>query len=117
MFDRLLRQALCATALLLVTTVGCGGGRSPEEQAMMDLGRKVFTDVAEPSCTTCHALQDADATAQIGPDLDAMAPDSQRVAAAVRNGLGAMPAQKNVLTKKQIQAVAYYVAEVTKSGP
>jgi cytochrome c6 len=99
-----------ASALVLALLLaGCGGG---EDDARMRAGRAVFTDLARPRCTLCHTLRDAGATAQVGPDLDRLKPDSARVAAAVTNGVGVMPAQGDNLTPEQIQAVAAYVANV-----
>ena len=81
-----------------------------EPDARMTAGREVFTSLASPTCSTCHTLRHADATGAVGPDLDVMRPDSQRVAAAVISGVGAMPAQGDNLTPAQIAAVAGYVA-------
>jgi mono/diheme cytochrome c family protein len=78
----------------------------------LDLGRKVFSQVAQPSCTICHTLRNADASGKIGPDLDELKPDAPRVAKAVRNGTGVMPAYTQ-LTPEQIAAVAAYVASAT----
>jgi len=94
---------------------GCKNeNRNPENRAKMELGRKVFTELSNPSCTTCHALSDANSTGKIGPDLDELKPGYDRVIRSVTNGVGVMPAQKETLTTEQIQAVAFYISEVTK---
>ncbi|GIX27934.1 MAG: hypothetical protein KatS3mg123_1815 [Burkholderiales bacterium] len=64
-------------------------------------------------CAVCHTLRDAGASAEIGPNLDELKPDAQRVAAAVKNGIGIMPAFGGSLTQEQIQAVAFYVARAS----
>lgn len=80
----------------------------------MALGRKVFTEVAEPKCGVCHTLQDAGTTGEIGARLEEIQPDARRVAQAVRNGLGVMPRYEGKLTDEQIEAVAYYVARAAR---
>ena len=75
-------------------------------------GRKLFTSVT-PACSVCHALKDAGAEGAIGPSLDELKPDHQRVVTALRTGIGQMPAFTH-LTEAQIQALAKYVSEATK---
>jgi mono/diheme cytochrome c family protein len=77
------------------------------------LGRKVFTEIAQPPCALCHALGAAGASGQVGPSLDEIKPDRQRVLDTVRNGVGPMPSFAGKLTAEQIEAVADYVARVT----
>lgn len=76
-------------------------------------GREVFMEGATPTCAVCHVLQDAGATGEIGPSLDELKPDEQRVARAVKHGVGAMPAFDEALSEEQIAAVSRYVAEAT----
>lgn len=75
-------------------------------------GRKLFTSVT-PACSVCHALKDAGAEGAIGPSLDELKPDHQRVVTALRTGIGQMPAFTH-LTEAQIQALAKYVSQATK---
>lgn len=75
-----------------------------------DPGRKIFLQVAQPSCAVCHALQAAGATGTIGPSLDELKPDRERVIQAVREGLGVMPPFKDTLSARDIEAVAEFVA-------
>lgn len=77
-----------------------------------ELGRKVFTQLAQPPCVACHTLKDAGATGAVGPSLDELQPDKARVAEAVRKGLGVMPSFADSLTAEQIEAVAAYVSSV-----
>ena len=77
-----------------------------------DEGRKLFTSVT-PSCAICHALRDAGATGAVGPSLDELKPDRERVVKALKQGIGQMPAFVQ-LTEAQIQALARYVEAATK---
>ena len=79
--------------------------------AELALGRAIFVNQAEPQCALCHTLADAKSAGQVGPVLDDLKPTAERVAAAVTNGIGVMPAYEG-LTKAQIDAVALYVATV-----
>ncbi len=99
------RWVLLATALLPGTVLADGDPST--------LGRRVFTELAQPSCGLCHTLQDAGTTGQIGPDLDTLKPKPEQVAAAVRGGVGIMPAFAESLSEEEINAVARYVAGVT----
>lgn len=47
------------------------------------------------------------------PVLDELRPDAARVANALRNGLGSMPAYKDSLTEAQIQALALYMSRAS----
>jgi mono/diheme cytochrome c family protein len=72
-------------------------------------GKQIFTGKAQPPCGLCHALADAGATGEIGPDLDALEPTEERVRAAVSDGVGVMPAYEG-LSEAEIAALARYVA-------
>jgi mono/diheme cytochrome c family protein len=77
-----------------------------------ELGRKVFTELAQPPCALCHTLKAAGAAGTIGPSLDELKPDPARTAEAVRKGVGVMPPYAGKLKPEQIEAVSRYVAEV-----
>lgn len=77
-----------------------------------ELGRKVFTQIAQPPCALCHTLKAAGAEGTIGPSLDELKPDLAKVLQAVRDGAGVMPPFRDTLTPAQIEAVARYVATV-----
>lgn len=85
------------------------GGASAE-------GRTLFVSGTTPSCATCHALRAADATGNIGPDLDALKPDAARVRNAVQNGFENMPAFGHALNAAQIDALAQYVEQAAGSA-
>jgi cytochrome c6 len=63
-----------------------------------------------PPCAICHTLKDAGANGEIGPSLDELRPDADRVAKAIRIGTGQMPAY-TTLSDKDIELLARYVAK------
>jgi mono/diheme cytochrome c family protein len=72
-------------------------------------GKELFTG----SCGSCHTLVDAGATGTTGPNLDQLQPDQAQVEAAIANGgtgSGAMP--EGLVSGRQAQEVAQYVASV-----
>ncbi len=84
--------------------------------AQLAEGRALFVSGATPPCAICHTLKDAGATGGVGPVLDEVRPDEDRVAAAVRGGVGAMPSFATSLTDAQIRALARYVAKASGAG-
>jgi sulfite dehydrogenase len=81
--------------------------------AQLAAGRALFVGGATPACAICHTLKEAGATGNVGPVLDELQPDEDRVAAAVRGGIGAMPSFSGSLTEAQIRALARYVAKAS----
>lgn len=102
-----------AVSLLLAMIIALpAAAEDVGDEARMDLGRQVFTEIAQPQCALCHTLADADASGEIGPVLDQLRPDYDRVKKAVVNGIG--PMQPNeVLSDEEVDAVAHYVSSVT----
>jgi mono/diheme cytochrome c family protein len=98
-------------ALLILLSLSAAAQASAED-ARLTLGRQVFSEQAQPSCSLCHSLRDAGASGVIGPDLDQLKPSAERVATAVRGGVGVMPSFAESLNAQQIEAVAHYVAQV-----
>lgn len=98
-----MRLALAASLALLLA--------APIAAASEELGRKVFTEIAQPSCALCHTLKAARAAGTVGPSLDELKPDKARALEAIRKGVGAMPPFGDKLTPEQIEAVAAFVAE------
>lgn len=78
-------------------------------------GRRIFTELAQPSCSLCHTLNDAGSAGQIGPNLDELRPTAEQVGKAVSGGVGIMPPFADSLSPEQISAVAAYVAGVAGS--
>jgi mono/diheme cytochrome c family protein len=102
--------ALAGAALIARATPPTGTAPAPQATASAsDSGKQLFTRGTAPSCATCHALQDAGATGNIGPDLDALRPDAARVRNAVQKGFENMPAFDHVLSPAQIDTLAKYV--------
>jgi sulfite dehydrogenase len=79
------------------------------------LGKEVFLKLSDPPCAMCHTLADAGAAGKVGPSLDDLKPDVERVKAAIENGIGVMPPYED-MTAEQIAAVASYVAKATGGG-
>jgi len=77
----------------------------------MDLGLEVFNNKA--MCGSCHALQAARSEGDIGPNLNILKPQLSQIINAVTNGIGVMPPWEDILTKEDIEAVAYYVFNST----
>jgi cytochrome c6 len=99
---------------LLLWAVGLGSAwaaGADEAAQHRALGRQLFTQGAAPPCAVCHTLQDAGSQGAVGPVLDELKPDAQRVATALRNGVGAMPSYRGTLTEAQILALAAYVSK------
>lgn len=88
------------------------GAAVPVHAADDALGKQLFNKGATPPCAICHALKDAGAAGEVGPSLDELKPDAERVAKAIRNGIGQMPAFSS-LTDQQVDAIAQYVARAT----
>ena len=105
-----MRQRL---ATLLVLAAAALPGLAADEAAQMALGKQLFTQAAQPACALCHTLRDAGSEGAVGPVLDELRPDATRVANALRNGLGNMPAYKDSLSEAQIQALALYVSRAS----
>ena len=76
---------------------------------VLDLGKNIFLE--KGNCATCHTLSDAGSNGDIGPNLNDIKPDVSRVALAVTNGIGVMPAYEGILTPEEIEAVSIYISE------
>ena len=74
----------------------------------MELGLEVFKNKAQ--CGMCHVLKVARAEGQIGPNLDELKPLMPQVILVVTNGIGVMPAFEEMLSTKEIEAVAHFVS-------
>ena len=78
---------------------------------LFENGKQIF--LADGNCATCHTLEDANSTGNIGPNLNDIKPDISRVLMAVINGIGVMPAYQGQLSDEEINAVVTYVVEST----
>jgi mono/diheme cytochrome c family protein len=71
-------------------------------------GAQVF---ASAGCAGCHTLAAANASGNVGPNLDDLQPDAATVRSQVENGGGGMPSFSGDLSPEEIDAVATYVSE------
>jgi mono/diheme cytochrome c family protein len=76
-------------------------------------GRSVFSSAG---CGSCHVLNAAGASGQIGPNLDRLRPTYGAVLAQVERGGGGMPSFRGQLSPKQIRDVAAFVSTSAGSG-
>jgi hypothetical protein len=67
-------------------------------------------------CGSCHTLDAAGTSGNIGPNLDEAKPSLSLVVDRVTNGKGAMPSFKGTLSDKQIRDVAAFVVNSTSGG-
>lgn len=105
-------RAVYLAGLLLFAGASAWAAEPPNAEA----GRALFLKATTPACAVCHTLADAGAAGTIGPNLDELKPDANRVEQAVRNGIGVMPAF-DALSDADVQALAQYVSSVTGAAP
>jgi cytochrome c553 len=94
-------------ALLAGALAGCGG------EGDTSAGARVFKSAG---CAGCHTLAAADARGTVGPNLDALKPDSAAVVRQVTNGGNGMPAFGRKLSADQIYKLAAYVKAATRGS-
>jgi mono/diheme cytochrome c family protein len=99
---------IACAAGLLVAPLALAAQAAGDEAA----GRKLFTEAASPPCALCHVLAAAGTSGTVGPSLDELKPDADRVARAVKQGVGVMPPYES-LTDEQIAVLARYVARAS----
>ena len=75
-------------------------------------GKEIFLE--QGTCASCHSLSDASSEANIGPNLDEIRPDFNRIIMAVTNGIGVMPSFVGILSEEEINAVSHYVYKATE---
>ena len=56
---------------------------------LFNKGKEVFLGAG--NCAACHMLSDAGSNSMVGPNLNEIRPDIQRIIMAVRNGIGVTP--------------------------
>jgi mono/diheme cytochrome c family protein len=112
-------SSLCRAGLLglaLLALSGCGGKDKESASATPSSsmpGAKVFDSAG---CGGCHTLAAAKSNGTVGPNLDQLRPDQQRVERQVRNGGVGMPSFRNKLSQIEISQVAEFVSESTRSS-
>lgn len=92
--------------VLAWAALAAAGAQADEE------GKRLFTSVT-PACALCHTLKDAGAAGTVGPSLDELKPDHDRVVKALKTGVGQMPAFTQ-LSEAQVQALARYISKAAK---
>jgi cytochrome c553 len=109
---------LCVLALAFFT-LGCGGGGgnggsdSKAAAGAGSPGEKIFST---QGCSGCHTLEAAGATGKVGPSLDELRPNEQRVIKQVTNGGNGMPSFKDKLSPVEIKQVAAFVSTAAGAG-
>ena len=68
------------------------------------------------NCASCHTLAAADATGQVGPNLDEAKPDEESVRQKVIAGGGGMPSFEGQLSDEEITQIAQFVAQAAGSA-
>ncbi len=109
-------RVVVVAALLVVGVSACGGGGDDSDSSSAlanSPGAKVFAD---SGCGNCHTMEAADATGTTGPNLDDLKPEKERVAQQVRNGGVGMPSFQDKLSAQQIDQVADFVSNATRSA-
>jgi cytochrome c6 len=96
-----------AALLLLVASIAHSQAQS------LTKGEKLFTEEANPPCGLCHTLSAAQSTGTIGPNLDQLKLDRDKIKRAVKNGVGNMPPYGDALSDAEIEAVSEYVAKAS----
>lgn len=62
-------------------------------------------------------MQAAGAEGHVGPVLDELRPDADRVLRVLRNGLGVMPSYAEKLSPQDMQSLTRFVAHATGAAP
>ena len=104
----MIRIKVLLLILFLFTIDSCGIGFAEDK---MTLGLEVYNNKAQ--CGTCHTLQATGSNGTIGPNLDQLNTQIPQIIYAVTNGIGVMPPWEGILSKEEIEAVAFYVFSST----
>jgi len=103
--------------LIALVVAGCGGkgkgSASSEGEGGGSPGAKVFADA---DCGNCHTLATAGSSGTIGPNLDELRPNQERVERQVRNGGNGMPSFSEQLSAEEIKQVSAFVATSAGTG-
>ena len=101
-------------ALWLAAATACAGAWAQEPDFAAP-GKKLFVEgvSGQVNCALCHVLEHAGSQGPVGPNLNELGPDEERVRKAVRNGIGPMPAFA-WLSDDQVTLLARYVAWASK---
>ena len=84
------------------------------DEAQLERGKELFISSAQPiACAICHTLNDAEAAGSIGPNLDELKPDAERIRRTMLEGMGAMPSFEE-MDEDDREAIIKYVTSVTQ---
>ena len=103
--SKILFKKIFLTLIIIIFTT------SSNADEKMALGLEVYNNNAQ--CGVCHTLAAAGSVGQIGPSLDVLKPQIGQIILSVTNGIGVMPSFEDVLSKEEIESVAYYVFNST----
>lgn len=103
-------------AMAVACIAGAASSAWAADAAELARGKELFGKV-QPACAVCHTLQAAGAEGQIGPVLDELKPNADRVLRALRAGIGIMPSYADKLNDKDMQALARFVAQASGGAP
>jgi len=101
-----------AVGLLLMSAASASWATGPDA-AQLEKGKTLFMSGAVPACAICHTMEDAGATGAIGPNLDELKPDFERVKKIMKEGAGSMPSFSATLDDASMDAIAAYVVHAT----
>jgi mono/diheme cytochrome c family protein len=101
--------ALCAFVLVAVFSCGSDSGGSGNQTGVPIDINKLYGF----KCAVCHG-REGNAMASGSPDLTKSALSKDMVISTISMGRGKMPAQKDVLTKEEIEALASHVIGLRK---
>ena len=103
------------TSLLFTAAITASPFGLAADAAQLEEGKTLFTASAQPiACAVCHTLVDAGATGTIGPDLNELQPNADRIRKTMMEGMGAMPSFAESLDEPQREAIIQYVLHATK---
>ena len=94
--------------LLFIITIFLSDFNQANSDEIFEKGKIIF--LGQGNCVACHTLADAGSDVNIGPNLNQIRPDINRVIIAVTNGIGVMPAYQGELTAEEIESIAHYVS-------
>lgn len=77
-------------------------------------GKALFSSGTQPGCGVCHTLANVGGTGAEGPNLDTLDAGIAQLEAAIKNGVGVMPAFGGQLSTSEIAALAASVKEATQ---
>ena len=80
-----------------------------DRASQRSLGYQLFNNTAQPPCAACHSLKAAGAKGVVGPNLDELRPDAQRIRTALAQGVGAMPAYADQLSDAEVTALVAFI--------